>query len=79
MTRMLITAGRAIAPMIPASFNEVLHFSVKAAISDRDKPKFLVRSAHTGLDYARTTLLLPDEMDITEKPLYTYIQEAMEK
>jgi hypothetical protein len=79
MTRMLMTAGRQIAPLIPAAFNEVFNFSVEAAVSSRDEAQFIVSSVHTGLDYARTTLKVPAKMNITKQPLYKYVEEAMEK
>jgi hypothetical protein len=79
MTRMLMTAGRQIAPMIPASFNEVFHFNVKPAMSSSDKPQYIVRTQHNGLDYARTTLPLAETLNVTDKPLFEYIKESMEK
>lgn len=64
-TRSLITAGKKIGSKLPAYFDEVYHFEVRAKFGTEGKPRFFAKTRHTGFDFARTGLDLPDEIEFT--------------
>ncbi len=73
MSRIIVTAAKKIAVKIPAYCDEVYHFNVKGG-------KYSLFTAHTGDDFARTTLLLDDEIVFNDKQLYKeWIKPAITK
>lgn len=75
VSRSLLTAGKKIAEKFPAVFNEVYHFETKSP-SPQSPPEVKVRTDNTGIDFAKTALPLPVELDITNKSLYDEIVKA---
>lgn len=75
VSRSLLTAGKKIAEKFPAVFNEVYHFETKSP-SPQSPPEVKVKTDNTGVDFAKTALPLPVELDITNKSLYEEIVKA---
>lgn len=79
--RTIITGAKTISGKISAAALEVYHFDIEQALN-ADKPgKFRAITFHTGEDFARTSLPLPNIMNLdSDKPLYsTYIKPAIEE
>ena len=71
-----MTAGKKVAPKIPAYCGEVYHFNVKAGFNTSD---YSLLTEHSGDDFARTGIGLPREIVFGDKPLYeTWIVPAIE-
>lgn len=68
MARLLVTAGKAIAQKIPAYCSEVYHFNIKTTLDGGGK--YALMTQHTGDDFARTSLKLPNEIIFGDEPLY---------
>lgn len=67
MSRVLVTAGKAIAQKIPAYCGEVYHFNIKPGFQGG---QYTCLTTHTGDDFARTSLRLPETIEFGNKPLY---------
>ena len=63
MSRIIVTAAKKIAAKVPAFCDEVYHFNMKGG-------KYGLLTAHTGDDFARTTLPLEQEILFEDEPLY---------
>lgn len=80
-SRMIITGGKAISGMLPAYCEEVYYFGIEKSMDTSKPPTRYISTIHTGNDFARTTLPLPNKIQLeASKPLYdSYIVPAMEK
>jgi hypothetical protein len=80
ISRSIVTAGKKPAAKIPAYCDEAYFFSVEQGITVGSGGKYLIVTSHTGEDYARTTLPLPQVIEAGEEPLYDkYIKPAIDK
>ena len=70
MSRTLVTAGKAIAQKIPAYCSEVYHFNIKMGLDVSKGGQYSLLTTHTGDDFARTSLPLPEEIVFGNDPLY---------
>ncbi len=59
-SRSLLTGGKKIGSKLPSYFDEVWHTYVRSDLKGR--PEFVLQTRHTGFDFARTGLDLPDEL-----------------
>lgn len=78
VTRTLLTAGKKIAEKFPAVFNEVYHFETKSQ-SPGVSPNITVYTDNAGIDFAKTALPLPIQMEIKDLKLYDVMVKACEK
>lgn len=79
MSRILVTAGKAIAQKIPAVCGEVYHFNIKTAFEADKGGQYSLLTTHTGDDFARTSLPLSAEIVFGSDPLYdNYLKPAIE-
>lgn len=67
MSRVLVTAGKGIAQKIPAYCGEVYHFNIKPGFQGG---QYTCLTTHTGDDFARTSLRLPETIEFGNQPLY---------
>jgi hypothetical protein len=74
-SRQLLTGGKKIAAEIPTAFNEAWHFSCRSDFNSR--PQFMINTQQTGVDWAKTALPIPYEIDWTDKNLYELIQSYL--
>src|SRR6187399_3115450 len=80
VSRQIITAGKKIAPKIPAYCGEVYHFNIDQGMVVGQGGKYCILTEHTGDDFARSGLGLPTKIEFGEKPLYeTWIKPAIDK
>ena len=78
--RTIVTAGKRIAPKIPAYCGEVYHFDIKKGFVDGKGGEHVIYTTNTGDDFARTALPLPEEIVIGNEPLYDrWIKPAIDK
>lgn len=67
----IVSYGRKVGAMVPGSFTEIYHFARGTDYSTGTiKSKYLVCTDAVGDDYAKTSLGLPTELDITNKLFY---------
>jgi hypothetical protein len=75
-----VTAGKKIAPKIPAYCGEVYHFNIKRGFTEGAGGDYSLLTEHTGDDFARTSLGLDREIVFKDQPLYkTYIKPAIDR
>lgn len=80
ISRTIVTAGKKVAPKIPAYCDEVYHFNIKKSIDTSMGGQYEILTTHTGDDFARTALPLPSSILIGDDPLYDkYMRPAIEK
>ena len=80
MSRVLVTAGKAIAQKIPAYCSEVYHFNVKTGPIQGKGAKYALFTQHQGDDFARSSLGLSEEIVFGDDPLYEkWIKPAIDK
>jgi hypothetical protein len=80
MARVLVTAGKGIAQKIPAYCGEVYHFNIKTGIDTTQGGQYALKTTHTGDDFARTALPLPEEIVFGSDPLYDkWIKPAIDQ
>lgn len=80
MSRVLVTAGKAIAQKIPAYCSEVYHFNVKQGPIVGKGGQYALKTTHTGDDFARSSLALDEEIIFGNDPLYDkWIKPAIDK
>lgn len=79
-SRIIVTGAEKISAKIAAYMTEVYHFNIKPAFEADKEGSYGLMTVHTGNDYARTSLPLPQEILFNEKPLYdTWILPAIKK
>jgi hypothetical protein len=82
ISRTIVTAGKKVAPKIPAYCTEVYHFNIKRAggFQGGGTSNYSVLTEHTGDDFARSSLDLPSEIVFDDKQLYSdWIKPAIDK
>jgi len=80
VSRTIVTAGKKVAPKIPAYCGEVYHFNIKKGFVEGAGGDYSLLTEHTGDDFARTALGLDREIVFGDKPLYdSYIKPAITK
>jgi hypothetical protein len=80
MSRTIVTAGKRIAPQIPAYCSEVYHFNVAKSLIEGQGGDYELLTTHTGDDFARTGLPIASKITIGNDPLYgRYIEPAIKK
>ena len=70
ISRTIVTAGKKVAPKIPAYCGEVYHFNIKKGFVEGAGGEYALLTEHTGDDFARTALGLEKEIVFADKPLY---------
>lgn len=78
--RVIVTGGKAISGKIAAYSTEIYHFNV-IPTPDIDKPpSYGLFTVHTGGDFARTALLLANQITFNDKSLYAgWLKPAIDK
>ena len=80
ISRQIVTAGKKVAPKIPAYCLEVYHFNIKKGFQEGQGGEYSLLTEHTGDDFARTALGMDKEIVFGDKPLYdTWIKPAIAK
>lgn len=80
ISRQIVTAGKKVAPKIPAYCGEVYHFNIKKGFQEGQGGDYSLLTEHTGDDFARTALGMDKEIVFGDKPLYdTWIKPAIAK
>jgi hypothetical protein len=80
ISRTIVTAGKKVAPKIPAYCGEVYHFNIERSIDTSQGGAYTLLTEHTGDDFARTALPLPRKISFGGEPLYDkYIKPAIDK
>lgn len=80
ISRTIVTAGKKVAPKIPAYCGEVYHFNLKKGFSEAQGGEYSLLTTHTGDDFARTALPLEKEITFGDEPLYEkWLKPAIEK
>lgn len=69
-SRTIVTAGKRVAAKIPAYCSEVYHFGIKKGFVEGSGGTYVCVTEHTGDDFARTALPLPQSIEIGNKPFY---------
>lgn len=78
-SRTIVTAGKKVAAKIPGYCTEVWHFNIEPSFT-AGQGNYSLLTNHTGDDYARTSIDLPNKIVFGDDPLYkTYIQPALDK
>ena len=80
ISRTIVTAGKKVAPKIPAYCGEVYHFNIDKGFVEGQGGAYTLLTEHTGDDFARSALGLPNKIEFGDKPLYdTWIKPAIAK
>jgi hypothetical protein len=80
ISRTIVTAGKKVAPKIPAYCGEVYHFNIDKGMVEGGGGSYTLLTEHTGDDFARSALGLSHKIEFGDKPLYeTYIKPAIAK
>jgi hypothetical protein len=82
VSRQIITAGKKVAPKIPAYCTEVWHFNIKtgAAFQGTGSTDYTFLTNHTGDDFARTSLDLPNVITFNDENVWKkYVEPAILK
>lgn len=70
VVRTIVTAGKRVAPMIPAYCEEVYHHFIKKGLDADRGGDYAILTSSTSDDFARTLLPLPSEILVNDRPLY---------
>lgn len=73
--RYLMTGGKKAAQIIPGYYDEVYHTNVEPGMSLSDPPRYTIRTRHSGLDTAKTSIGLPLKIDFTDKSFYNEMKK----
>jgi len=80
ISRTIVTAGKKVAPKIPAYCGEVYHFNIEKGFEEGRGGDYSLLTEHTGDDFARTAIGLPSKIVFGDKPIYdTYLKPAIAK
>ena len=80
ISRTIVTAGKKVAPKIPAYCGEVYHFNIDKGFVEGQGGAYTLLTEHTGDDFARSALGLPSKIEFGDKPLYdNWIKPAIIK
>lgn len=69
-SRTIVTAGKRVAPKIPAYCGEVYHFNIERGFDVSQGGQYALLTEHTGDDFARTGLPLDKKIIFGNDPLY---------
>lgn len=79
-SRIIVTGAEKISAKLASYMTEVYHFNIKPAFEADKEGEYTLLTTHTGNDYARTCLPLPQEITFNNEPLYPkYIRPAIER
>jgi hypothetical protein len=79
-SRIIVTGAEKISAKIAAYMTEVYHFNIQAQFEEKKEGQYGLMTVHTGNDYARTALPLPQEILFNSEPLYEkFIAPAITK
>lgn len=80
-SRIIVSGAAQISAKIASYVTEAYHFNIeKGFTADADTGKYGLFTSHTGNDYARTSLPLPNKILFNDNPLYEkWIAPAIEK
>lgn len=79
-SRIIVTGAEKISAKIAAYMTEVYHFNIEPAFEADKEGQYALMTVHTGNDYARTSLPLPQLIRFNSEPLYErYILPGIEK
>ncbi len=79
-SRVIVTGGDKISAKIAAYCTEVYHFNIKPSFDADKEGQYALFTTHTGNDFARTCLDLPNEIVFNAKPLYpNWIEPSIRK
>ena len=79
-SRIIVTGAEKISAKIASYMTEVYHFNVVPAFEADKEGQYGLMTVHTGNDYARTSLPLPQQIMFNSEPLYErYILPAINK
>lgn len=80
ISRTIVTAGKKVAPKIPAYCSEVYHFNIKTDFDVNAGGQYSLLTEHTGTDFARSALNLDKEIIFGDRPLYdTWLKPAIDR
>lgn len=69
-SRVIVTGGDKISAKISSYAHEAYHFNIKPGVSESEVGAYTLLTAHTGNDYARTSLDLPQEIVFNDRQLF---------
>ncbi len=79
-SRIIVTGAEKISAKIAAYMTEVYHFNITPAFEADKEGSYGLFTVHTGNDFARTSLPLPQEIQFNNDPLYDkYILPAINR
>ena len=79
-SRIIVTGAEKISAKLASYMTEVYHFNIKPAFEADKEGTYSLLTTHTGNDYARTSLPLPQEVEFKDQPLYEkWIAPAIKK
>jgi hypothetical protein len=80
ISRTIVTAGKKVAPKIPAYCQEVYHFNIDKGFEADGPTKYTLLTEHSGDDFARTSLPLPSKIEFGDRSIYdSYIIPAIKQ
>lgn len=79
IARYLMTGGKKAGQKVPGYYDEMYHTNIEMGMSTTDKPKYTVRTRHSGNDSAKTSLNLPPVIDFTDKVFYEELAKYIPK
>jgi hypothetical protein len=78
--RIIVTGGQIISAKIPSYCSEVYHFNIEQEMDMEKEGNYGLLTVHTGSDFARTSLELPQKIIFGNEPLYdTFLKPAIDK
>ena len=79
-SRIIVTGAAQIGAKIASYVTEAYHFNIRAGFEANSEGKYGCLTVHTGNDYARTSLPLPQEIEFNNDPLFSkWIEPAIKK
>ncbi len=79
-SRIIVTGAEKISAKLASYMTEVYHFNIKPAFEADKEGAYTLLTTHTGNDYARTSLPLPQEITFNNESLYgKWIGPAIKK
>jgi hypothetical protein len=80
-SRIIVTGAEKIGSKIASYVTEAYHFNIEPGFNaDAGEGKYGLFTSHTGNDYARTSLPLPNKIMFNDEPLYDrYVLPAIKK
>ncbi|MCI0613709.1 ATP-binding protein [bacterium] len=76
IARTILTGGKKLSAALPGPFSEIIHFESKPDIAGH---KNVVYTLNTGLDFARTSIPLPAEIDLNQTNLFAEYEKAFKE